>query len=75
MLFSNFNIAINSFNKKKLNFTKIITEQHEKKFLNFILIKNVFYIENYVNKFIKKIMKIRRKVLKNTCGFAQEIIF
>jgi hypothetical protein len=54
MLFSNFNIAINSFNKKKLNFTKIITEQHEKKFLNFILIKNVFYIKIKLKSLLKK---------------------
>jgi hypothetical protein len=54
MLFSTFNIAINSFDKNKLNFTKIITKQQEKKFLNFILIKNVFYIKIKLINLLKK---------------------
>jgi hypothetical protein len=69
MLFSTFNIAINSFDKNKLNFTKIITKQQEKKFLNFILIKNVFYIKIMLKSLLKKIIKIRRKALKNIYGF------
>jgi hypothetical protein len=53
MLFSTFSVAINSFDKNKLNFTKIITK-HEKKFLNFNLIKNVFYIKIMLKSLLKK---------------------